>query len=149
MNDLRTILKREESYAIHALLFIAEHPGTHAAEIATGLQMPPAFMAKVLRKLVTAGFVESQMGRNGGVKLRVDLEEITLLDVIEKVSGPLVLDTCQIKERCATQERQGYCGLKLVWLSTTVQLRDLLGGIVLAQLLNGAAGPRHGGEQGL
>lgn len=138
MNDLRTILKREESYAIHALLFIAEHPGTHAAEIATGLQMPPAFMAKVLRKLVTAGFVESQMGRNGGVKLRVNLEEITLLDVIEKVSGALVLDTCQTKERCATQERKGHCGLKLVWLSTTVQLRDLLGMVVLARLLDGA-----------
>jgi len=138
MNELRTLLKREESYAVHALLFIAEHPSAHAAEIAKGLQMPPAFMAKVLRKLVTAGYIESQMGRNGGVKLRVKLEEITLLDVIERVSGTLVIDTCQTKERCATQERKGYCGLKLVWLSTTVQLRDLLGRVVLAQLLDSA-----------
>lgn len=138
MNELRTLLKREESYAVHALLFIAEHPGTHAAEIAKGLQMPPAFMAKVLRKLVTAGYLESQMGRSGGVKLSVSLNHITLLDVIETVSGPLVLDTCQTKERCATQERRGDCGLKLVWLATTVQLRDLLQEVVLAQLVGGA-----------
>lgn len=139
MNDLRLLLKREESYAVHALLYIAEKPGTNAAEIATALRMPPAFMAKVLRKLVTAGFIESQMGRSGGVRLRVNLNDITLLDVIEKVSGALVLDACQVKERCVTQERKGYCGLRLTYLATTVKIRDLLGGIVLAQLMNGTA----------
>lgn len=65
MDDLRTLLKREESYAIHALINIAENPGTNAAEIAKRLEMPAAFLAKVMRKLVNAGFVESQMGRSG------------------------------------------------------------------------------------
>lgn len=134
MEELRTLLKRDESYAIHALINIAENPGTNAAEIAEKLKMPPAFMAKVLRKLVTARYIESQMGRSGGVTLIVDPAEVSLLNVIEAISGPLVLDTCQAKTLCATQQRKGHCHLKLVWLSTSVQINALLDGVKLSQL---------------
>lgn len=134
MNDLRTLLKREESYAIHALLNIAENPGTNAAEIAERLKMPAAFLAKVMRKLVNAGFVESQMGRSGGVSLRVSLDEVSMLEVIEAVSGGLILDTCQVQSRCANQQRKGHCNLKLAWLSATLGVREVLGGVKLAQL---------------
>lgn len=80
---LRTLLKRDESYAIHALLLLAEEPGLSAAEIAAKLKAPPAFMAKVLSKLAKAGLVESRMGRAGGVRLKALPEEITLLKVME------------------------------------------------------------------
>lgn len=139
MNDLRTLLKREESYAVHALINIAEHPGTNAAEIAERLKLPAAFFAKVMRKLVNAGFVESQMGRNGGVSLRVNLAEVSLLDVVESVSGPLILDTCQVQKRCATQQRKGRCNLKVAWLGVTLGIRDVLGGVKLAQLCDSPA----------
>lgn len=130
----RTLLRREESYAVHALLDIAANEGTNAAEIADRLNMPPAFLAKVLRKLVVAGYVQSQMGRSGGVRLLVDLRDLSLLDVVERVSGPLALDTCQTQVRCATQRRVGYCGLKLAWLSATRDVRAVLGGVRLSDL---------------
>jgi len=139
MNDLRTLLKREESYAIHALINIAEHPGTNAAEIAERLKLPAAFLAKVMRKLVNAGFVESQTGRSGGVSLRVKLDEVSLLSVIEAVSGPLVLDTCQVQARCATQQRKGRCNLKMAWINATLGIREVLGGVKLAQLCDAPA----------
>jgi Rrf2 family protein len=130
----RTLIKREESYAIHALINIAENPGTNAAEIAEKLQLPGAFVAKVLRKLTKANFIESRMGRSGGVTLKVRPEDISLLDVIEVMSGPVFLDTCQRKERCATQERKGYCRLKVAWLGTTLEIRNTLGKVKLSQL---------------
>lgn len=134
MNDLRTLLKREESYAIHALINIAEHPGTNAAEIAERLKMPAAFFAKVMRKLVKAGFVESQMGRGGGVSLRVSLAEISMLEVIEAISGSLILDTCQVQKRCPTQQRKGRCNLKVAWIAATLGIHEVLGSVKLAQL---------------
>lgn len=134
MDELRTLLKREESYAVHALINIAENPGTNAAEIAEHLKMPAAFLAKVIRKLVNAGFVESRMGRSGGVSLRVSLDEVSILEVIEAVSGSLILDTCQVQGRCANQQRKGRCNLKLAWLDATFGIREVLGGVKLAQL---------------
>lgn len=133
---LRTLLKRDESYAVHALLNIAENPGAHAAEIALHLKLPAAFIAKVLRKLVEVGYVESKMGRGGGVRLKVDLEHISLLNAIEAISGPLILDTCQMQARCATQRRKGHCNLKAVWLTTTVELREMLDRVKLSQLVD-------------
>lgn len=134
MSELRTLLKREESYAVHALISVAEHPGTNAAEIAERLKLPAAFLAKVMRKLTQAGFVESQMGRSGGVRLKVDLAEVTLLDVIEAVSGSLIMDTCQVQTRCATQQRRGRCGLKGAWIGATLGVREVLRSVKLAQL---------------
>ena len=134
MKSQRTLLKRDESYAIHALLNIAEKPGTNAAQIAADLSMPPAFMAKVLRKLVKAGFIESQMGRSGGVQLKIPIEKVSLLKVMEAISGPMILDTCQTQQRCATQKRTGHCNLKVVWLQASLHFREYFDDIKLADL---------------
>lgn len=131
---IRTLLKREESYAIHALVNIYENPGTNAAVIAQHLQIPPAFLAKVLRKLVTAGFIQSRMGRNGGVELLVELSEISMLDVIEAVSGRLIADNCQLREKCATQQRKGHCNIKGAWFRATTAIRQAFSEIMLGDL---------------
>ena len=133
---VRTLLKRDESYAIHALVNIRENPGTNAALIAEHLQIPPAFLAKVLRKLVTAGFIRSRMGRNGGVELLVDLGTVSMLDVIEAVSGCVIADNCQLRELCATQQRKGRCGIKKAWFTATAAIRTAFGEIMLADLVD-------------
>lgn len=134
MEELRTLLKRDESYAIHALVTISETPGISTADVAQFLKLPPAYMAKVVRKLVQAGFVKSQMGRTGGLRLNADMSQVTMLDVIEAVSGRLILDNCQTHERCATQERKGHCNIKLAWFAATHQIRAVLADIRMSQL---------------
>lgn len=136
MNEIRTLLRREESYAIHALIYAAENPGTSAAEMAGALKAPPAFLAKVLRKMAAASLLESKPGRNGGVWVRVDPSDLSLLDVVEAVSGPLMMDTCQTHKRCATQQRKGYCRLNTAWVGLTLELRDILGKIRLGSLID-------------
>lgn len=133
---LRTLLKREESYAIHALINIAENPGTHAHQIADDLDMPAAFMAKVLRKLVKTRFITSKMGRSGGVALLADPKDINLLNIIEAISGPLVLDSCQLQNQCATQKRKGHCKLNLVWHESSQEIRSSLERVTLEELCN-------------
>jgi len=130
----RSLLKRDESYAIHALLNIAQQPGTNAATIAEQLQLPYPFLAKVLRRLTEMNFITSVKGRGGGVRLNVDPAQISLLDVIEAISGPVILDPCQTKPRCATQQRTGRCALKQAWLQASLGIREILGNITLAQL---------------
>ena len=126
---VRTLLTREESYAVHALLYLNEFPGASA-----DLKTPAAFTAKVLRRLGATGLVEAKAGRTGGVHLRVPLRELSLLDVVEAVSGPLAMDVCQTKARCATQQRKGYCRLNTAWVALSLQVRDAMRAIRLEQL---------------
>ncbi|MFA5594154.1 MAG: Rrf2 family transcriptional regulator [Trueperaceae bacterium] len=138
----RTLLRREESYAIHALVYAAENPGSAAAQIARDLQMPPAFLAKVLRRLAQVGYVENRQGRNGGVTLTADPAALTLLDIIEAVSGPVILDTCQTKARCATQQRKGYCRINVCWINTTLAIHEALSAVKLVELIDKPRRPK-------
>ncbi|AFV76108.1 hypothetical protein YIM1640_14370 [Thermus oshimai] len=133
--SLRTLLKREESYALHALLLLAEEPGLSAQEVAEKLKAPPAFMAKVLQKLARAGLVESRVGRKGGVWLKEPPEAISLLRVMEALSGPVALDLCATLKRCPTEERRGFCYLKPNLVRMNLELRKTLAGLTLAELL--------------
>lgn len=131
---VRTLLRRDESYAIHALIAVAESPGIHAAAIAERLDMPRAYMSKVLRKLVEAELIDSRMGRSGGVFLKVDPAELSLLQTIEALSGPLLLDTCQTVERCITEQRTGRCRLNRAYVEAGHGIRAILQQIRLADL---------------
>jgi Rrf2 family protein len=128
---IRTLLKREESYAVHALLYLHEHPGAPAARVAADLQTPAAFTAKVLQRLVSTGLVEAKQGRSGGVHLRVPLDQLTLLDVIEAMSGTVIMDTCETKPVCPTQQRTGHCRLNTAWVGLTLQVRSALRAVPL------------------
>lgn len=140
MAGIRTLLSREESYAVHALIDVAANPGTNAAAIAERLSMPKAFTAKVLRRLVEHGFVQSQMGRKGGVWLDKPLTEISVLGVLEAMSGDFVMDTCQAEVLCATQRRKGFCRLNVAYHTVGSEIRLLLDGIRL-HTLTGSARP--------
>lgn len=133
---VRTLLRREESYAVHAIIYAAENPGTATATMAKDLKMPPAFLAKVLRRLAEAGYLDNRTGRNGGINLNVDPTTLTLLDVIQTVSGPLVLDTCQTHDRCATQHRKGYCSLNGVWIRATLAIHDVFQAVNIGTLID-------------
>lgn len=133
--DFRTLLKREESYAIHALINMVEKPGTNAAAISADLRAPRAFMSKVLRKLTTSDLVETRMGRGGGVWMAKDPHSVTVLDVIEVMSGPVVMDTCQTKEKCATTHRLGYCKLNTKFLQASILIRDVLSQTTIGELV--------------
>lgn len=85
-------LTRASSYALHALAYIASvkqsHP-TPSHEIAKAHQIPERFLLKVLKPLVGAGLLHSVKGPRGGYRLARAAREISLLEVIEAVDGPI------------------------------------------------------------
>jgi DNA-binding IscR family transcriptional regulator len=70
------------------------------------------------------------------VRLAVDLRDVTLLDVIEAISGPVVVDVCQTRKRCATQLRKGYCRLNTAWVGLSLEIRDSLRSVRLVHLVD-------------
>jgi len=85
-------LTRASSYALHAMVHIAaKKPDTPLAshEIAQVHKIPERFLLKVLKPLVSAGLLLSVKGPRGGYRLAKPAKEISMLDVVEAVEGPI------------------------------------------------------------
>ncbi len=54
--------------------------------------MPERFLLQILRNLVTHGILRSTRGVDGGYTLTRPPEEISLLEVIEAIEGPMNAD---------------------------------------------------------
>lgn len=85
-------LSRTVEYAVQAVLQLAEHErGTPVpcSHLAARGKMPERFLLQILRNLVTHRILNSTRGVDGGYALERSPDEITLLEVIEAVDGPL------------------------------------------------------------
>jgi Rrf2 family iron-responsive transcriptional regulator len=84
-------LSNASGYAIRALAHLARHDGRllRSAAIAEAAGLPETFLLKALRPLVRIGVLHSLRGRHGGLRLARPAEDITLLDIIEAVDGPV------------------------------------------------------------
>ncbi|MEK7775423.1 MAG: Rrf2 family transcriptional regulator [Candidatus Zixiibacteriota bacterium] len=85
-------LSKAAGYAIHALHYMCRANSPKpimVREIAQHLQLPYDSVLKVLRQLAKARVVTAHRGSKGGFSLRRPGAEITFLDVIEVIDGPL------------------------------------------------------------
>ena len=85
-------LTQTVAYAVNAMLRLAESGEFATVSCKTLAQqgkMPDRFLLQILRDLARQGIVSSTRGTGGGFKLGRPPEEISLLEVIEAVEGPL------------------------------------------------------------
>lgn len=85
-------LTRASSYALHAVAFMAvqKHDRPIASHnIAQARGIPERFLLKVLKPLVSARVLLSIKGPNGGYRLAKKADDITMLEVLEAVDGPI------------------------------------------------------------
>src|SRR5215472_13215628 len=85
-------LTRASSYALHAIVYLAakkqnEPMPSHLVAQARGI--PERFLLKVLKPLVSARVLLSVKGPNGGYRLARPANDITMLDILEAVDGPI------------------------------------------------------------
>lgn len=88
-------LSRTIAYAVKATLALSKaETGTtvNCKELADVGGMPDRFLLQILRSLVTHGILRSTRGAKGGFALSREPEQISLLDIIEAVDGPVSFD---------------------------------------------------------
>jgi len=124
-------------YAIRAMLHIGSLPEGGAAlrdDIARAQDIPPSFLAKVLRRLVKAGLLRSTRGVTGGFGLRRTAAEISLLDIVEGIEGRIQsADGTQPRDRRSRSRHRPPNG---VWLEVQRHMTMLLGNTTLESLLS-------------
>jgi len=73
-------------------------------QLVQGTDLPRDFMAKIFQKLVRGGILVSAKGRGGGFALARPAHQISLMQVVEAMEGPQLLDRCVVGlERCNDQ----------------------------------------------
>jgi len=87
-------LSRSVVYAVQATIQLAADESGEpvpCSQLASQGRMPERFLLQVLRHLVTHGVLISTRGVEGGYALERPASEISLLQVIESIDGPLAL----------------------------------------------------------
>jgi Rrf2 family protein len=92
-------ITRQADYALRAMLYLARQYGdkdTRAAtsQIAEDQEIPASFLAKIISQLSIAGLIQTSRGAKGGVRLARKPEDVSLLEVVEAIDGPITLNEC-------------------------------------------------------
>jgi Rrf2 family protein len=132
-------ITRQADYAVRAVLYLARlEPNQRAAtsQVAKEQHIPPSFLAKIISQLSIAGLLHTSRGARGGVTLARDPKDISLLEVIESIDGPIMLNECVVDGVCTFDEE---CPLRPVWCEAQEELVSRLRGTTFQQLLEQSA----------
>ncbi len=127
-------LTAKSEYGLLALIDLAcegEDGPVSAREIAERQSIPTKFLEQLFVALRRAGIVNARRGAKGGFVLGRDPREITVLDIVEALEGPLAPTLCDGDSACA---KSPVCAASTVWGRATRALRDVLGSTTLADL---------------
>ena len=130
-------ITRQADYAVRAVLHLAElkKNGGRAptSKIASAEHIPPSFLAKIVSQLSVAGVVQTSRGARGGVSLSREPSEISLLEVVEAIDGPITLNECVNNPKaCPFGDR---CKVHSIWCRAQADLVNKLSGTSFAELI--------------
>jgi len=129
-------LTAKSEYGVLAAIELASCYGkgpVSAREIAERRQIPARFLEQLFVALRRANLVTAVRGARGGFALARDPREITVLDVVEALEGPLSTSMCDA-ERDQTCGKSACCAASGVWVEATAALRDVFSSATLADL---------------
>lgn len=128
-------LTRKGEYAVRGIVYLATRPLDQVcllSEIAAAVDVPQTFLAKIFQQFSKIGLVRSYRGTGGGFVLGRAPENISLLEVVEAVEGPIAPNRCVIGEgQC---DRVSGCNVHPVWINVQQQTRAILANVSLLDL---------------
>lgn len=120
-------ITRQADYALRAMYFLSKlDPNEKAATsfIAEEQKIPPSFLAKIISQLSIAGLIHTSRGARGGVSLARSPENISILEVVEAIDGPMSLNECTHGvDGCPFGDD---CPIRPVWCDVQVEMVDRL-----------------------
>lgn len=148
-------LTRAANYAIHATAYMAAQRSDQplaSHTIARDRGIPERFLLKVLKHLVAARLLTSIKGPRGGYQLARPASEISMLEVIEAVDGPILGEAPPLKKSDVTSLSPR---LEDICREAAEQTCKVFSRIRLSQLVgklresntNGSNGKLMGGEE--
>ena len=129
-------ITRQADYAVRAVLHLAKVGNLERSAtsmIAKEQNIPPSFLAKIISQLSIAGLLHTSRGARGGVTLARNPKDISLLEVVEAIDGPIQLNECVGDHGVCTFEEN--CPIKPVWCDAQDELVQRLRGTNFADMI--------------
>jgi Rrf2 family protein len=128
-------ISRSTGYALVAVGYVAQYyreGAVLASRISKQYNIPLEYLLKILQQLVRANVLRSKRGPRGGFFLARPAENITLLEIIEAVDGPM-FSHLQLAEQ--TNNEPFSLKMEKVCKNVTERVRDIFGQAKLSEML--------------
>ena len=134
-------ISRKTDYALRILSMLVQAEGDllSVRTAATEVDVPYSFARSIQHGLAQAGIIESLRGVHGGMKLKADPSSVTLLDIVESVQGPMVVNDCTAPDGAC--DRMSSCCYHPIWAGTQALVSDYLASVTLADVVRGTKFP--------
>ncbi|GAB6170641.1 Rrf2 family transcriptional regulator [Paradesulfitobacterium aromaticivorans] len=131
-------INQATDYAFRTVLFLAKQRDSYlvmAQDIAKSEVIPMRYLLKIMPSLIKAGIVTSVRGVGGGYVLAKDAREITLLEVLEAVEGPIELNRCLLDPDLCSKKGSATCEIHAAMAKIQSRLRRDFQSYVVADLV--------------
>lgn len=138
-------ISRKTDYALRMIGELVRNPGSvlSVRVAAEKNNVPYSFARSIQHDLARVGIIESIRGSRGGMILACDPKKITLLDVVEAVSGPICMEICETGGPdggpCPFMEN---CGYSHIWRSADNLLSAYFDSVTLEEVVLRTANPK-------
>jgi Rrf2 family protein len=112
-------LSRKADYALRAVRHLSNLPKGKLGSInaiAAAESIPREFLAKILKDLTRSGILMSFQGVTGGYRLANLPKDITFLDVIEAIEGPIHINLCTESGPNCACDKVSTCTMHDFWV---------------------------------
>ncbi len=97
---MRLEMTRKSDLAMRTMISLTRFGGkTKASTLAEAVGTTTGFLSQVMNPLIMRGWVRSDPGPTGGYTCLVDINQVSVLDVIEVIEGPTDTVHCVLIDR--------------------------------------------------
>jgi Rrf2 family protein len=139
-------LSTRAEYGIRILVALARAEGEGPQSLATvarSEKLPHAYLEQLVRDLRRAALVTATRGKAGGYQLARPAADISLVDAVRALDGPLLEMPCAGPDNLEVCDRPQDCSVHEVFVRVHSSLEDTLSATSLADVLATAGGPPY------
>ncbi|WP_297454808.1 SUF system Fe-S cluster assembly regulator [Ferrovum sp.] len=114
-----------------------------AQEVSLAVGVPLPTTTKLLKTLVHGNLLDSQRGTKGGYLLARRPDQISMVDVVTALEGPVGLTDCGTAQHPGDCRRSTSCAIKTNWQRINQAVHDALAQVTLAEMRLPAVHPIH------
>jgi FeS assembly SUF system regulator len=123
-------------YALIIMAHMAANKGKlrNSNDIAEATHVAMPTVSKILKLLVGGGLLESVRGKNGGYLLNKSGNNISVVEVIEAIDGPISITDCVTElHDCGMKN---LCGMQSGWQKVNVKIKNTLEDVKVSDFIN-------------